>query len=146
MLTLQRGATATIECSAHGFPTPAITWHKNGAAIDLKASRFAIIGSGNLQIENVELDDAGQYKCRAENSADSVDVVASLEVHGEKMRIFLVNFDGWWLRFLIFSEPPVLVKKPVDTYGRKDSDVLLECDIRGTPEPTVSNQAINASL
>ncbi|OQV24966.1 Neogenin [Hypsibius exemplaris] len=114
-LTLQRGTTTTIECSAYGFPTPTITWLKNGVSIDLKASRFSVVGSGNLHIESVQPDDAGQYKCRAENSADTVDIISTLEVH----------------------ESPVLVKKPVDTYGRKDSDVLLECEIRGTPEPTI---------
>ncbi|XP_055337462.1 neogenin-like [Paramacrobiotus metropolitanus] len=114
-VTVLRGGKAVMECAAYGYPVPAITWLKNGLPVDTRNTRFSILGVGNLQIDNAQLDDAGQYKCRAENSADIVESSASLEIH----------------------EMPVFIKRPVDTYGQKDSDVLLECEIRGAPEPTI---------
>ena len=46
-------------------------------------SRFSLIGTGGLQITQVNKNDDGNYICRAENSEDSADASATLEVHGE---------------------------------------------------------------
>jgi len=45
-------------------------------------SRFRIVGTGSLQISDVVEQDQGTYQCRAENTDDSVDATATLEVHG----------------------------------------------------------------
>ena len=78
----QRGGTAVLECAAHGYPFPKMSWLKNGVPVDLKASRFSLIGANNLQIDNAQPDDAGQYKCQADNSGDTVELTISFEVQG----------------------------------------------------------------
>lgn len=46
--------------------------------------RFHIIGSGSLSVENVIESDAGTYMCRAQNSEDSVDSSATVDILGKK--------------------------------------------------------------
>lgn len=46
-------------------------------------SRFTIMGSGSLAIENVQANDNGQYTCRAMNSEDSADTSALVAVHSK---------------------------------------------------------------
>lgn len=46
-------------------------------------SRFSIIGTGGLQITQVNKNDDGNYVCRAENHEDSADASAILEVQSE---------------------------------------------------------------
>lgn len=46
-------------------------------------SRFSIIGTGGLQITQVNKNDDGNYVCRAENNEDSADASAMLEVHSK---------------------------------------------------------------
>lgn len=45
-------------------------------------SRFSLIGTG-LQITQINKNDDGSYVCRAENSEDSADASATLEVHSK---------------------------------------------------------------
>ncbi len=45
-------------------------------------SKYSTTGSGSLRISAVAEEDAGDYYCRAENTEDSVDAPASLQVLG----------------------------------------------------------------
>lgn len=76
------GSIVTLDCAANGVPKPFITWLKDGETIDLNLfdTRFSKVGQGSLQIKEVTVDDQGTYQCRAENSEDSVDAAAILEV------------------------------------------------------------------
>lgn len=53
-------------------------------------SRFSIIGTGGLQITQVNKNDDGNYICRAENHEDSTDASATLEVHGELIFFLII--------------------------------------------------------
>ena len=78
-------------------------------------SRFHRVGSGSLQIDAVTEADVGDYQCRAENTEDSVDVTAQLEV----------------------QVPPRYVTRPRSTISHEKDDAELECQLYGRPEPTV---------
>jgi neogenin len=78
-------------------------------------SRFHRVGSGSLQIDAVTEADVGDYQCRAENTEDSVDVTAQLEV----------------------QVPPRYVTRPRSTTSHEKDDAELECQLYGRPEPTV---------
>ncbi|KAH9523490.1 putative aminophospholipid-translocase [Bulinus truncatus] len=79
-------------------------------------SSFHLEGSGTLVVSNVSESDAGVYTCRAVNSEDSVDADASLTV--------LV--------------PPRFKVVPGSTQGETLSDVALECEAEGSPQPVIS--------
>ena len=76
------GSEVTLDCAANGTPMPEIMWLKDGETIDLNHldSRLTKIGTGSLNIKEVRPQDAGTYQCRAQNSEDSIDSAAILEV------------------------------------------------------------------
>ncbi|XP_050527006.1 neogenin isoform X2 [Daktulosphaira vitifoliae] len=111
------GSVITLDCAAVGNPRPQISWLKDGTTIDVSYldSRFRIIGTGGLQIAQVNKKDDGNYVCRAENHEDSTDVSATLEVQSK----------------------PIFIRKPKDTMVLEKEDVTLECDVEGKPTPRI---------
>ena len=79
---LDEGSEVTLDCAANGNPMPEIMWLKDGETIDLNHldSRFTKLGKGSLHIKEVRKQDAGTYQCRAQNSEDSIDAAAVLQV------------------------------------------------------------------
>lgn len=71
----------SLLCEAEGFPSPDITWHKDGHALT-ESIRQRILNSGALQIAFAQPDDAGRYTCMAANAAGSSSVSTTLTVHG----------------------------------------------------------------
>ncbi|XP_065296212.1 cell adhesion molecule Dscam1-like isoform X5 [Dermacentor albipictus] len=56
------GDRAIFECLAYGSPAPKIRWIKQDGIINLSLS-----SNGTLIIDDVSVDDAGQYVCEADN-------------------------------------------------------------------------------
>ena len=52
----------TVDIKVHGYPSPVVTWRKNGFAIDHTAERYQILPGGSLRIRNVSLSDGGKYR------------------------------------------------------------------------------------
>lgn len=78
-------------------------------------SRFRRTGSGSLYIGDVTEEDDGVYQCRAENTEDSADVTATLQV----------------------QVPPRFIKRPASVVANEKEDAQLECHVYGKPQPTV---------
>ena len=111
------GSSVTLDCAANGVPKPFITWLKDGATIDLNHldSRFLKMGEGSLQIKNVKVEDQGTYQCRAENSEDSVDSAAILEV----------------------QVGPRFLRKPQNFVSVEKGDIEFECEVYSVPPATI---------
>ena len=56
-----------LNCSARGLPEPLITWTKNDEPLDLDNARFQLLENGSLLIQDVMINDTGDYKCNATN-------------------------------------------------------------------------------
>lgn len=79
------GSPAKLECSAAGYPTPSISWQKDGgkgfpAALE-KRMQF-MSPDEPFFILRVKLVDAGVYTCTAHNSAGTITANATLTVLG----------------------------------------------------------------
>ena len=111
------GSEVSLDCAAKGNPNPEIIWLKDGASIDLNHldSRFMRIASGSLTIKALTSEDAGTYQCRAENSEDSIDSAAVLQV----------------------LSPPIFATKPENVVALEKADIEMACEVQGLPEPTV---------
>nr|KAI8752120.1 neogenin-like; partial [Biomphalaria glabrata] len=114
---------AYLHCVAYGRDrlgnTPVISWLKDGSTILLhgkNSSSVSMEGSGTLVITNASESDAGVYTCRAVNSEDSVDADASLTV----------------------SVPPRFKVTPKSMQGETQSDLTLQCEAEGMPQPVIS--------
>ncbi|XP_050426964.1 netrin receptor DCC-like [Adelges cooleyi] len=115
------GSVVSLDCAAIGNPRPRISWLKeDGALIDvafrLLDSRYSIIGTGGLQITQVNKKDNGNYVCRAENGEGSADVLATLEIQVK----------------------PQFIKKPKDTMVVEKEDIVLDCEVEGKPTPQIT--------
>ncbi|XP_009958752.1 PREDICTED: hemicentin-1-like, partial [Leptosomus discolor] len=71
VLKVQAGHRVDIPCSAQGIPPPTITWFKGRSAVPIDGGQFIHSLDGALSISNVQLPDAGIYKCVASNVAGS---------------------------------------------------------------------------
>lgn len=71
-----------LSCDTIGLPRPQVRWEKNGLAIREAGARHVMSRSGSLQLNDVQVADAGTYRCVAENSAGSVSRDIELLVHG----------------------------------------------------------------
>ena len=62
-ITVERGASVNLTCTADGYPLPFVKWQINGVDID----KYNIPAGGNvLLIRNVQ--SSGNYTCMAYNS------------------------------------------------------------------------------
>ena len=86
--TKVEGQTVVFNCVVAGYPTPDVAWTKNEAGLNAAADARLRVSSndGNhqLTITNVQQSNAGQYRCVANNSLDTVtSSSATLTVHCE---------------------------------------------------------------
>ncbi|XP_036758713.2 contactin-5 [Manis pentadactyla] len=111
-VTAAKGTTIKMECFALGNPVPTITWMKVNGYIPSKARLRK--SQAVLEIPNVQLDDAGMYECRAENSRGKNSFRGQLQVY---------TYPHW-------------VEKLNDTQLDSGSPLRWECKATGKPRPT----------
>ncbi|XP_008585904.1 PREDICTED: hemicentin-2-like, partial [Galeopterus variegatus] len=113
----------SLICEALAFPSPQITWMKDGAPFEASKNIQLLPGTHGLQILNAQKEDAGQYTCVVTNEL------------GEAMKNYHVEV-------LI---PPSISKddslgevsvKEVKT--KVNSTLTLECECWAVPPPTIS--------
>ena len=86
-LIVNETKTASLLCSASGNPAVQITWSK--AKGSLPSDRTKVTSNGLMQITDVGLEDAGEYKCEAQSILGKNEKTASLVVQC-KLYIFHV--------------------------------------------------------
>ncbi|XP_063112265.1 contactin-5 [Cavia porcellus] len=111
-VTAAKGTTVKMECFALGNPVPTITWMKVNGYIPSK-SRLRK-SQAVLEIPNVQLEDAGIYECRAENSRGKNSFRGQLQIY---------TYPHW-------------VEKLNDTQLDSGSPLRWECKATGKPRPT----------
>ncbi|XP_048376519.2 neogenin 1a isoform X4 [Stegostoma tigrinum] len=109
------GQTIILPCVVSGYPSPTIHWNHNSDTIFERFQKITLVGSGNLQISDVTEDDAGIYDCIVENGNETVHAQTELTV----------------------QVPPRFLKRPVNIYAHESMDIVFECEVMGTPMPTV---------
>uniref|UniRef100_A0AAR2J5L9 Neogenin 1 n=1 Tax=Pygocentrus nattereri TaxID=42514 RepID=A0AAR2J5L9_PYGNA len=106
-MTKAVGETVLLPCVVKGYPLPIIRWMLDG--------KFAVIGGGILQITSLTENDAGTYSCQADNGNETIETQAQLTV----------------------QVPPRFLKKPSNMYAHEAMDIIFECEVTGSPAPTV---------
>ncbi|XP_076847040.1 neogenin-like, partial [Brachyhypopomus gauderio] len=109
------GQMVLLPCVLKGSPVPIVRWMHDGQAVDESDERFSVMSGGVLRIHNLTVEDGGIYSCLADNGNDSVEMQAKLTV--------LV--------------PPRFLKKPSNIYAHEAMDIIFECNVTGSPAPTV---------
>ena len=80
-LTVNESTTASLLCSASGNPAPQITWSRENGV--LPTNRTKVTAEGLMQINDTRLEDAGTYKCVAQNILGREEEVVSLIVQSK---------------------------------------------------------------
>ncbi|KAM9176553.1 hemicentin-2 [Mergus octosetaceus] len=107
---------ATLQCQAEGWPTPRVTWRKDGQLLSLRgSSRLQLLPDGSLHIDPVRVQDSGYYLCVASSPAGSVR-------------------QGLDLRVLV---PPAITPSPPSLTLLAQQPAWLSCDASGSPAPQV---------
>ncbi|MCP9266046.1 Twitchin [Dirofilaria immitis] len=81
-ITLNEGEQAEFFCTITGYPESLVEWFYNGERITDDSRRKISFASGraSLTIRNVDKQDAGEYCCKASNSAGSETTKADLVI------------------------------------------------------------------
>ncbi|XP_008402952.1 neogenin 1a isoform X18 [Poecilia reticulata] len=109
------GAGVLLPCVATGYPPPHIRWMFGDKVLEESDGRVEVTGGGSLQISNITEEDGGVYTCVAENSNTTIEAQAQLTV----------------------QVPPQFVKRPANVYAHESMDIVFECEVSGSPAPTV---------
>ncbi|EMP34679.1 Hemicentin-2 [Chelonia mydas] len=108
------GGNALLNCEAHSDPAPVIHWNKNGLPL-LGSPHLRQLQNGSLAIYGTVSDDAGRYKCVAENEVGTVEKVVTLAL----------------------QSAPVFSVKPQDVAVSAGERAMLHCQATAEPAPTV---------
>uniref|UniRef100_A0A8C3XUU2 Hemicentin-2 n=3 Tax=Chelydra serpentina TaxID=8475 RepID=A0A8C3XUU2_CHESE len=108
------GGNALLNCEAHSDPAPVIHWNKNGLPV-VGSPHLRQLQNGSLAIYGTVSDDAGRYKCVAENEVGTVEKVVTLALRSA----------------------PVFSVKPQDVAVSAGERAMLHCQAAGEPAPTV---------
>ncbi|XP_049924083.1 neogenin 1a isoform X2 [Epinephelus moara] len=109
------GASVLLPCVATGFPAPHIRWMFKDKLLEESEGRVELLGGGSIQIFNLTEEDAGIYTCMADNANATVEAQAQLTI----------------------QVPPQFVKRPDNIYAYESMDIVFECEVSGSPAPTV---------
>ncbi|XP_073508101.1 neuronal cell adhesion molecule isoform X11 [Phyllobates terribilis] len=113
--TVLKDDVLLLECIAEGLPTPEIRWNKEGA--ELPSNRvFYENFNKTLRIIGVSEEDAGKYRCSAQNNRGSIYHVITV----------IVKAAPYWI-----TKPENLILSPGD-------DGTLICRAHGNPAPSIT--------
>ncbi|CDQ88814.1 unnamed protein product [Oncorhynchus mykiss] len=71
-LEVTEGSVARFTCQVTSNPPATITWELDQSTLPLETDRITVLPNGALQIQNVQLEDAGKYRCVATNIGNRV--------------------------------------------------------------------------
>ncbi|XP_029902377.1 neogenin 1a isoform X3 [Myripristis murdjan] len=109
------GASVLLPCVVTGYPAPYVRWMLGDKLLEESGGRVEVVGGGSLQINNLTEEDAGVYTCMADNGNATVEAQAQLTV----------------------QVPPQFAKRPANIYAHESMDIVFECEVTGSPAPTV---------
>lgn len=113
------GSTVQFTCEADGVPQPIITWYKDGQPIFPFGGLTLSLHGITLGVPQVRPSDEGEYTCRAQNAAGTVEASAVLYVRDRVA--------------------PVIRVEPRDMLAKEgDEAIVLPCQAEGQPRPTIS--------
>ncbi|XP_076859373.1 hemicentin-1 isoform X2 [Brachyhypopomus gauderio] len=113
------GVAISLPCHARGVPKPTIVWSKGGAPLSLDSS--APQSDGGLLISSPAVEHEGLYVCTASSSAGISSREILLAVY-TKPRILGVDDHGQMVKMV----------------AELGSEVILPCQVEGSPTPLVS--------
>ena len=102
------------------------------AGSKLSPGRTEVEDRAVLRIRGVTADDAGEYRCAAENIAGAIQASAFLQIQSEKD-----EFNAGGNPKLLFSAPPVFLVEPEDKVTKPGAKLTLDCRLEKSGAPAL---------
>uniref|UniRef100_A0A8C7HHD3 Protogenin n=1 Tax=Oncorhynchus kisutch TaxID=8019 RepID=A0A8C7HHD3_ONCKI len=118
-LEVTEGSVARFTCQVTSNPPATITWELDQSTLLLETDRITVLPNGALQIQNVQLEDAGKYRCVATNIGN--------RVKSRKATLSVIN-----------QGRPRIIAGPQNMTASLHYTVVLECVATGNPRPIIS--------
>uniref|UniRef100_G1KFT9 Obscurin, cytoskeletal calmodulin and titin-interacting RhoGEF n=1 Tax=Anolis carolinensis TaxID=28377 RepID=G1KFT9_ANOCA len=119
------GKDATLSCQIMGNPIPMVSWEKDKFPIQT-GGRFKMVEDGDLYrltIYDLNLEDSGQYICRAKNTIGEAFAAVSIKV-GEQTTVT--------------EQAPYFIQKPTSIRVIMGEDAMFKCIVQGSPPLSVN--------
>ncbi|XP_064848045.1 obscurin-like [Oncorhynchus masou masou] len=116
--TVELGQTVKLACKVTGVPKPVVTWYKDGHAVEADPHHIIIEdpdGSCTLILDNMTVDDSGQYMCFATSTAGNASTLGKITV----------------------QVPPRFVNKMRNAVFTVGEDAQFSCTIQSAPSPKI---------
>ncbi|KAL7827239.1 hypothetical protein SRHO_G00329570 [Serrasalmus rhombeus] len=81
LITAHVSQNVVLPCEVEGQTAPAVLWRKDGGPVPVSNGRFSELPEGSLQIQSVQLVDAGRYYCSVSSPAGSAQRSMELRVY-----------------------------------------------------------------
>uniref|UniRef100_A0A671N051 Ig-like domain-containing protein n=1 Tax=Sinocyclocheilus anshuiensis TaxID=1608454 RepID=A0A671N051_9TELE len=119
------GSVARFSCAVSG--SAVISWELNQRPLPLDSDRITVLPNGVLQIHDVTMRDAGNYRCLATNMAS--------RVRSREAELTIIPGLSSGPRPLM---KPHIIAGPQNISAGLRQSVVLECLAEGNPRPLVS--------
>ncbi|XP_070489904.1 protein sax-3-like [Chironomus tepperi] len=113
--TTVTGSSVIFQCRVGGEPLPDVLWRRTASGGNMPLDRVHILEDRSLKIDNITMEDVGEYICEADNGVGAIVAAGMLLVHS----------------------PPSFTIRPKTQIGELGSEVIFECQATGYPEPTL---------
>ena len=80
LMTVNESGSASLQCSATGYPKPTTVWSKLESQSEIRQS---VVSGGKLVLKNVKASDSGAYQCSAANILGQAQAQVQLVVNGK---------------------------------------------------------------
>uniref|UniRef100_A0A8D3C0G8 Protogenin B-like n=1 Tax=Scophthalmus maximus TaxID=52904 RepID=A0A8D3C0G8_SCOMX len=124
-VVVTEGSVARFSCAVVSSPPATITWELNQSTLPLQTDRITVLPNGVLQIHNVQLEDAGQYRCVATNIGSRL----------KSREAMLTVNQGAGPKP---QQRPRIIAGPQNVTVSLHQTVVLECVATGNPWPIIS--------
>ncbi|XP_041651964.1 protogenin B-like [Cheilinus undulatus] len=124
-MVVTEGSVARFSCAVTSSPPATITWEFNQSTLPLQTERMTVLPNGVLQIHNVQLEDAGLYRCVATNIGSCL--------KSREAKLMVNQGDGRKPR-----QRPLIIAGPQNVTVSLHQTVVLECVAMGNPRPIIS--------
>ncbi|XP_054744104.1 protein sax-3 [Anastrepha obliqua] len=109
------GSSVIFQCRIGGDPLPDVLWRRTASGGNMPLRRVHILEDRSLKLDDVTLEDMGEYSCEADNAVGSITATGTLTVHA----------------------PPKFIIRPKNQLVEIGDEVLFECQASGYPKPTL---------
>ncbi|KAJ8319891.1 hypothetical protein KUTeg_001478 [Tegillarca granosa] len=119
--TVMEDKSLTLSCVVTGLPRPEITWYRNGKEFvpTPNVSMSYDEETAILNIKKITMDQEGEFKCVAKNSAGEAECIAQVTVEGK-------------------TEAPVFTRKLNNRECKEGRPIKFECAAKGIPVPEIT--------